>query len=114
MTKDEDVRLWSALSEVFVDHDVDYADLARRVAGFERSRVKEAFFAEVAPVCAVNLLAPVPPVWTAFDSRWLAETIERARAARRSSAFRRLCHRGLVIYLRYRLREEWRCIERNL
>lgn len=114
LTRDERIRLWSALSDAFVDNEVDYAAIARQLAGFDRATVKAAFFEDVAPVCYSNLQAPIPPIWTAFDSTWLAETIRSTQEARRTSAFRRLRDQAFVAYLRYRLKDEWQSIEREL
>lgn len=114
LTRDERIRLWSALSDAFVDNKVDYADIARQLAGFDRATVEAAFFEDVAPVCYSNLQAPIPPIWTAFDSTWLTETIYSTQEARRTSAFRRLLDQAFVAYLRYRLRDEWQSIECEL
>lgn len=114
LTRDERIRLWSALSDAFVDNEVDYAAIARQLAGFDRATVKAAFFEDVAPVCYSNLQAPIPPIWTAFDSTWLAETISNTQEARRTSAFRRLRDQAFVAYLRYRLKDQWQSIEREL
>ncbi|WP_446678128.1 DUF7079 family protein [Stutzerimonas nitrititolerans] len=114
MTRDERIRLWTALSDAFVDNEVDYRAIARQLAGFERAAVKAAFFEEVAPVCYSNLQAPIPPIWTAFDGTWLAEAIDGNEQVRQASTFHRMRHRIFVAYLRYRLREEWHRIEREL
>ncbi|MDM8350838.1 hypothetical protein P8H27_18335 [Pseudomonas sp. sp1636] len=114
MTRDERTRLWSALSDAFVDNEVDYNAIARQLAGFDRSTIKLVFFEEVAPVCYSNLQAPIPPIWTAFESSWLTETIESTQEARSTSTFRRLRDRAFMVYLRYRLKNEWLNIEREL
>lgn len=114
LTQDQRHRLWSALSDAFVDNEVDYPAIARQLAGFDHAAVKTAFFEEVAPVCHSNLQAPIPPIWTAFDSSWLADTIDSNLQARRTSTFRRMRDQALVAYLRFRLSEEWSRIEREL
>lgn len=114
LTRDERTRLWSALSDAFVDNEVDYNAIARQLAGFDLATIEIALFEEVAPVCYSNLQAPIPAIWTAFDSTWLTETIESTQKARRTSTFRRLLDRGLVAYLRYRLKDEWLSIEHAL
>ncbi|MGN5593736.1 hypothetical protein VJH64_06655 [Stutzerimonas nitrititolerans] len=114
LTRDERIRLWTVLSDAFVDNEVDYPAIARQLAGFERAAVKAAFFEEVAPVCYSNLQAPIPPIWTAFDGTWLAEAIDGNEQVRQASTFRRMRDRIFVTYLRYRLREEWHRIEREL
>lgn len=111
LTRQEQVRLWAALSDVFVDNVVDYACVAKSLGGYERSVIEAAFFVDVAPACYSNLQAAIPPIWTAFDSAWLAETIDRIHEARSSSSLRRLRDKALIAYLRYRLRPEWRDIE---
>lgn len=114
LTHEERTRLWSALSDAFVDNEVDYNAIARQLAGFELATIEVAFFEEVAPVCYSNLQAPIPPIWTAFERAWLTETIESTQEARRTSTFRRLRDQAFVAYLRYRLKDEWLSIEREL
>lgn len=114
MTRDERAQLWSALSDAFVDNEVDYKAMARQLAGFDRATIKVAFFEEVAPVCYSNLQAPIPPIWTAFESTWLTEAIESTQEARRTSTIRRLRDRTFAVYLRYQLKDEWLSIEREL
>ncbi|SFP55573.1 hypothetical protein SAMN05216601_11510 [Ectopseudomonas composti] len=114
MTREERIHLWSALSEVFVDNEVDYTFIARQVAGFDRAMVQAAFYEDVAPACYSNMLAPIPPIWTGFDSTWLGETIERAQAARQRSALRRLRDRLFIAYLCHALKAEWAKIAQEL
>lgn len=114
LTRDERVRLWSVLSDAFVDNEVDYTAIARRLANYPRDKVETAFFEDVAPVCYSNLQAPIPPIWTAFDSSWLATTIDGIHRARHASALRRLRDKAFTTYLRYRLRPEWKCIAHEL
>lgn len=114
LTREERTRLWAALSEAFFDNEVDYSSIARQLPGFDLATIEVAFFEEVALVCYSNLQAPIPPIWTAFDNAWLTETIESTQEARRSSTFRRLRDQAFMTYLRYRLKDEWLSIEREL
>lgn len=114
LTRAERVRLWSVLSDAFVDNQVDYASIARQLATYPRDTVETAFFEDVAPVCYSNLQAPIPPIWTAFDSTWLAETIEGIHQTRQASALRRWRDRAWVAYLRHKLKPEWENISREL
>ena len=114
LSRDERIRLWSALSDVFVDNSVDYASIARKVRDFERVTVERAFFEDVAPACHSNLQTPVPPIWTAFDSAWLATTIDNLHRARNASALRHLLDSAGIAYLRYRLKSEWQEIVKHL
>lgn len=102
------------LSDTFVDNEIDYPEIAGQLAGYDRAAVKAAFFEAVAPVCHSNLQAPIPPIWTAFDSTWLADTINSNLRARRASGLRRMRDQVLFAYLRFRLREEWSRIEQKL
>jgi hypothetical protein len=111
LTREEQVTLWAALSDVFVDNVVDYASVARNLKGYDLSAIETAFFVDVAPACYSNLKAAIPPIWTAFDSAWLAETIDRIHEARRSSSLRRLRDSAFTAYLRYRLKAEWQRIK---
>ena len=114
MTREERIKLWSALSDVFVDNHVDYVGIARQLQGYHRATAEAAFYEEVAPACYSNLLAPIPPIWTGFDSAWLSATIEQAQAARRNSTLRRLRDRLFIAYLRRALKPEWAKIEQEL
>nr|WP_256834596.1 hypothetical protein [Pseudomonas oleovorans] len=114
MTREERIHLWSALSDVFVDTEVDYGYIARQVAGFDRATVQAAFYQDVAPACYSNMLAPIPPIWTGFDSASLSATIEQTQAARQSSTLRRLRDRLFIAYLRRALKAEWAKIEQEL
>lgn len=114
MTHEERVRLWSVLSDAFVDNEIDYPAIARQLAGYDRAAIKATFFEEVAPVCHSNLQAPIPPIWTAFDSIWLADTIDSNLRARRASRFHRMRDQVLFANLRFRLCEEWIRIEQKL
>lgn len=54
MTRAERIRLWSALSEVFVDNPVDYGFVARQVAGFDRITVQAALLDLPADAASVS------------------------------------------------------------
>jgi hypothetical protein len=114
MTREERIQLWSALSEVFVDNEVDYGYIARQLQGFDRATAQAALYEDVGPACYGNLLAPIPSVWAGFDSTWLAETIERNQAARQRWPLRRLRDQLFIAYLRRALQSEWAKIEAEL
>ncbi|TRO32315.1 DUF7079 family protein [Ectopseudomonas mendocina] len=114
MIREEHIQLWAVLSEVFVDNEIDYAWIARQLQTYDRAIAQAAFYEDVAPACYSNLLAPIPPIWTGFDSTWLSETIDSARAARNNSVLRRLRDRLFIAYLRLALKSEWAKIEQEL
>ena len=69
-------QLWAALSDLFVDANVDYKHIAGVAKNYSVEEVEFALFERVAPVCISNMLAPVPPVWWYFDKEQLVADIE--------------------------------------
>jgi hypothetical protein len=69
-------QLWAALSDLFVDTNVDYKHIAGVAKNYSVEEVEFALFERVAPVCISNMLAPVPPVWWYFDKEQLVADIE--------------------------------------
>lgn len=74
---------WLALSELFLDTELQETDLrfiARTLAasGHSLSQLEETLWAEVAPVVGWNLLS-VAGVWEGFDPAWLEERVSRGR-----------------------------------
>lgn len=77
--------VWEALSDLFVDSPIDYAELASRLAGIPLDLLEGILFDEVAPYCAPNLLAPAPPVWSGFAREPLVLGIRDLLLRRRRS-----------------------------
>ena len=78
---------WQALSELFLDTELDDADIAaiaRRLdaTGFSVPELERIYEQEVAPVCWRNLRALPGGAWTGFEQKWLVEAIQRHRASR--------------------------------
>jgi hypothetical protein len=69
-------QLWAALSDLFVDANVDYKHIAGVAKNYSVEEVEFALFERVAPVCVSNMLAPVPPVCWYFDKEQLVADIE--------------------------------------
>lgn len=72
----ESRKLWSALSNAFVDNEVDFKCIAKEVKGYPIEEVEFAFFERVAPVCIYNMLTPAPPICWYFDKDELVADIE--------------------------------------
>lgn len=106
--------VWEALSEAFVDNEVDYVFLTRGVDGIALGELKNIFFNEVAPHCGPNLMTPIPPVWTGFDRERLAQGIHAMQARARRSAWGRFRHRIAVAFYRRYFRGLWEEIEGEL
>ena len=108
LAREDRVKIWSALSDIFVDNEVDYKSIATALKPYKKSSVEEIFFTEVAPLCYSNMQTPVPPIWTAFDTAWLESEIDKMLKAREVSATRRLKDKMFIAYLRWRLAGEWK------
>lgn len=103
-----DSDLCEALSDLFVDNEVDFEYIARVARAFPITHVEKALFEWVAPVCYTNTLTPVPPIWTGFerDSLWTEIQSLLAREAKASFA-RKLGIALRQFYLRRQLADEW-------
>lgn len=110
--RQEDV--WEALSEVFNDNDVDYGFIAEQLGDVEPMQLKAIFFSEVAPQCAFNVFAVIPPVWTGFDRDSLASCIRDMKARNRGSRWARIRHGIAVAFYRLCFRSDWERIEAEL
>ncbi|WP_258912692.1 DUF7079 family protein [Pectobacterium odoriferum] len=61
--------LCGALSDIFVDNEVDFKYISSIAKKFPVTIVEEILFEWVAPVCYTNLLTPAPSVWSGFDKK---------------------------------------------
>ncbi|TJZ77314.1 hypothetical protein FAZ21_02925 [Chitiniphilus eburneus] len=50
MDADRQARIWAALSDIFIDNEVDFGWIARQVADVPLATLEHAFFEEVAPL----------------------------------------------------------------
>jgi hypothetical protein len=106
--------IWEALSEAFIDNEVDYAFIARKVAGVDPVRLEEIFFTEVAPYCGPNLMTPIPPVWAGFSRKPLIEGIREKLEQIRRFPIAWMKYQGFVVFCRWYFRKEWRTIAAEL
>lgn len=104
-----DIDLCEALSDLFVDNEIDFELIAQVARGFPLAHVEMVLFEWVAPVCYTNTLTPVPPIWTGFerDSLWAEIQCLRAREAKAGFA-KKWFIMLRQFYLRQRFVEEWR------
>ncbi|MFJ2687584.1 hypothetical protein ACIOYV_28070 [Pseudomonas sp. NPDC087342] len=96
-----------ALSDAFVDNDVDYAAIAREVQNFDQEKIKEILFSEVAPVCHANLESTLPSIWSCFNQEELEKDIEKMLYLRKQSSIRQLLDSLIIKWLRYRYKYIW-------
>ena len=114
LTGQRRVDVWEALSDAFIDNEVHYEFIARRIAGIPKAELREIFFNEVAPQCGPNLLATIPPIWAGFDRESLAQSIREMLQSNRRSRWARIKHRTTVALFRRRFRRVWERIEWEL
>ncbi len=95
MLAEDDLRdrqpVWLALSELWLDTELDARDEARIAevliaSPYDLTTLREIYLYELAPVLGANLLAPAG-VWTGFDPEWLYDRARR-RASRRGWRYR--------------------------
>lgn len=103
-----------ALSEVFVDNQVNYRWIAQQLEGYSLEEVERLFYQEVAPVCYSNLLTPAPPVWKMFDPQWLEEEIEKRIAAKSRGRYAAFKQKILCGWLRYACFDHWQALKKEL
>lgn len=105
---------WEALSDIFIDNEVDYAAVARAVAGIPLAELETLFFEEVAPYCGPNLLTPIPPIWSGFSREPLVAGIRERQRRIAASRLAALRHRCLVRVLRWYFKGEWQALVARL
>ncbi|HDZ8896380.1 TPA: hypothetical protein RUX41_002734 [Aeromonas dhakensis] len=97
-----DQDLCEALSDIFIDNEVDYAHIASIARHFPLVHVEWVLFEWVAPICCTNGCSPVPPVWSGFQSELLWHDIQALLAKQKNA--------GLVMRFLFHLRG--RCLRR--
>ncbi|MDI2113425.1 DUF7079 family protein [Commensalibacter nepenthis] len=112
-----DIDLCEALSEIFVDNEVEYYGIAYVAKNFPIEHVEMVYFEWVAPICYSNLQTPVPPIWTGFDREWLWKSIQEYRAKNSQlGRFRLFFHKIFLKNLRneYITRSGWNELKQHL
>jgi len=97
--------LCGALSDIFVDNEVDLKYIASIAKDFPVATVEEIFFEWVAPVCYTNLLTPAPSVWSGFDKKSLWIDICEYRSKKGFAA--KCKHNLLMSILKITYKKEW-------
>ncbi|KLU16261.1 MULTISPECIES: DUF7079 family protein [Xenorhabdus] len=110
-----DIDLCEALSDIFVDNEVDYEYIASVAKHFPLEHVEMVFFEWVAPVCYTNGFIPVPPVWTFFDREQLWEDIQELRRKQLSVGnIGKIKEKIRQRFLRKHFEKEWQCLKKRL
>lgn len=104
--------LCGALSDIFVDNEVDFKYIASIAKDFSVPTVEEILFEWVAPVCYTNLLTPAPSVWCGFDKKTLWIGICEYH---NKKGFTATCkHKLLVSILKITYRKEWATLKHEM
>ena len=87
--------IWTALSEFYIDTELNDDDLARLSKIFYNSKldlntIKEIDLYEVFPLLKWNLYTPAPS-WSGFDQPWLNDNCERMYNRRNNWLHRIIC-----------------------
>ncbi|MFJ2485958.1 hypothetical protein [Pseudomonas sp. NPDC087639] len=113
MTKKERADVRWALSDAFVDNEVDYAAIARQTVEFDKDEIKRILFEEVAPVCHSNLESTLPSIWLCFNREELESDIEKMLQTQNQSWLRRKFDELLVNLLKHRYKYIWIELEKQ-
>ncbi|MGY2292633.1 DUF7079 family protein [Pseudomonas sp. SDO528_S397] len=113
ISKQERADIRWALSDAFVDNEVDYAAIVKQIKNFDMAEIKNILYSEVAPVCHSNLESILPTIWLCFNRKELEFDIEKMLEARKQSFFRRQLDRLFIKWLRYRYNYIWLEIARH-
>ena len=107
ITDEERSYVYWALSDAFVDTEIDYEAIARQTEDYEREEVKRMLYHEVAPEYHSNLETVIPMIWSAFNLKDLEACIKNSLEARSRSYFRRKKDGLLIRWLEFRYKYIW-------
>jgi hypothetical protein len=114
MTDEQLAYVYWALSDAFVDTEVDYEAIARQTEDYDPEEIKRILYHEVAPVCHTNLETVIPAIWSAFNLENLKNDIENTLKAREKSYIRRQKDKLLIRWLEFRYKYIWIEISKHL
>lgn len=108
-------KIWVALSDLFIDNEISYEFIARRI--YQHANLDEIYFnlfEFVAPICYANFLSIISPVWDGFDEEWLFEEIEKLQTKLEKSGFARFKHKFAVVYYKKRFDADWQKLKAEI
>ncbi|WP_294612955.1 hypothetical protein [uncultured Gilliamella sp.] len=106
-------ELYDALSDLFVDNEIDYKYIASVAKLFPISHVEFVLFNYVAPVCFSNLLTPIPPIWQGFATDYLINEINKIKKNENTFLGKIKMHM-LSKYLRFKFSYQWKRLKELL
>ncbi|WP_249412059.1 hypothetical protein [Pseudomonas sp. Seg1] len=112
ITASERYDVYWALSDAFVDNEVDYESIARQTEDYDPQEIKRILYEKVAPVCHTNLETVIPMIWSAFNREQLNSDIAKTLDARAQSRLRRQIDKLVIRWLEFRYKYIWREISK--
>jgi len=113
MTDEQLAYVYWALSDAFVDTEVDYEAIARETENYDHEEIKRILYHEVAPVCHTNLETVIPIIWSAFNLEKLKSDIEKTLKSREKSYYRKKRDQLLIYWLEFRYGYIWKEIQKH-
>jgi len=98
---------WMALSDLFVDNEISYEYIAKRVAHLPISEVERILFYEVAPVCMSNLLVLSPSNHKGFSEAYIVSSIEQHLLKWQTSRLYRKKTALKIRFYKFCLKQDW-------
>jgi predicted phosphoadenosine phosphosulfate sulfurtransferase len=107
LTDNRREEVWHILSDAFLDTEISYWRIARRLEGIEISQVEKIFFSEVAPICGVNGLSTIPLHWACFNKEDLVKAIRDKLATIQHSPIALIRYKFFVKFCRWFYKDIW-------
>lgn len=111
-------KIWIIMSDVFVDIEIDYKSIAENLKlnaqDISNDQLKIIFFNEVAPYCAPNMMAVIPPIWTGFAPESLIKGIKESNEKYKTSIYAMIKLDIFKLFNKTYINEEWGNLEKYL
>ena len=99
--------VWMALSDLFVDNEINYEYIAMRVAHLTIQQVERILYYEVAPVCMSNLLVRSPSICKGFSEGYIIPAVsEHLQKITRDKIYTYKVRLKIKLY-KVLLKQEW-------
>lgn len=107
-------ELWSALSDLFIDNEINYSAIANKVQNYSSDTIEYSLFYEIAPICSPNLSSSIPFVWSFFEIDAIAPLIEEHILRYGSEKLYKLKIDILVCYYKFQYKSEWLELQKEI
>ena len=99
--------VWMALSDLFIDNEISYEYIAKRVAHLPISEVEHILFYEVAPVCMSNLLVLSPSNNKGFSEEYIVNNVQEHLLELQENWLYRKKSAAKVKFYKFFLKQDW-------